>query len=60
MNCRHAKNVKVIVSKDRDFSPFTENGISPPLLRKEWVRKILSSYSILVKSHGIIDWDNVW
>jgi hypothetical protein len=54
------KNIKVIVSKDRDFSPFTENGISPPLLRKEWVKKILSSYSILVRSHGIINWDNVW
>jgi hypothetical protein len=24
------KNIKVIVSKDRDFPPFFENGISPP------------------------------
>jgi len=45
MNCRHAKkNIKVIVSKDRDFPPFIEKGISLPFFWKEWVRKILSPY----------------
>jgi hypothetical protein len=53
------KILKKLFQRIGIFPPSLKMGF-PPLLRKEWVRKLLSPYSILIRSHGIIDWGNVW